>query len=97
MMDAKNPRTGQGARASKSTAADKSPSTPNHPENQPRRLWAVIVRRDVWGKIVVAIDPPSISHQPRTFRSHDEAVKHARDLAKLHDALFIDMVMEGDE
>lgn len=97
-MDKGKPRTGEtSARLSNSTARNEKPFTPNHPENQPRRVNAVLVKRGLWHNFAVTADPPSISHQPRYFRSHDEAVRHARDLAKRTDALFIDMAREGDE
>lgn len=83
-MDAKNPRTGQSARASKSTAADNRNPTQNTPETQPQaRPYRVVIAPDLWRRIVVSVEPATITRQPRSFPSYGEALAYAEGLAGL--------------
>lgn len=79
-MDTKNPRAG-GARASKSTAADTEAFSAISPEKQTRRPFAVVITRGLWRGCIVAIEPPTITRQPRSFPSHDAAMAYAVQLA----------------
>ena len=90
-MDTKNPRTGQSARVSKSTAADSRNLTPNpvHPQPQARQ-FRVIIARDLWQRCVVSVEPATITRQPRSFPNHGAAMAYAEGLAQLEGWPLID-------
>ncbi|GEM_PF-1872378 len=90
-MDTKNPRTGQSARASKSTAADNRNPTQNTPETQPQaRPYRVVIGRDLWQRCVVSVEPATITRQPRSFPNHGAAMAYAEGLAQLEGWPLID-------
>jgi hypothetical protein len=83
-MDTKNPRTGQSARVSKSTAADSRNLTSNPVHPQPRtRKFRVIIARDLWQRCVVSVEPATITFQLRSFPNHGTAIAHSEGLAHL--------------
>ncbi len=90
-MDTKNPRAGQDAGASKSTAADTEASTQNPAISQPQaRHFAVIVAPGLWRGCIVSVEPATITHQPRSFRDYPAAMAYAEDLARLEQWPIID-------
>jgi hypothetical protein len=64
--------------------------TPKQPESQTRRPFAVIIARDLWRRCVVCVEPPTCSHQPRSFPGHAEAMAFAEELARLEGWALID-------
>ncbi|MEE4537556.1 MAG: hypothetical protein V2J51_03570 [Erythrobacter sp.] len=83
-MDAKNPRTGQGARASKSNSADTETLSQFPAISQPcAHHYRVIIARDLWRRCVVSVEPATVTHQPRGFRDHGAAMAYAARLAEL--------------
>lgn len=90
-METKNPRTGQGAGASVSIAADTETLTRNPAFSQPtRRPFAVIIARDLWRRCIVCVEPPTCSRQPVSFPGHAEAMAYAEELARLEGWPLID-------
>lgn len=90
-MDTKNPRAGQDAGASKSTAADTEASNQNPAISQPQaRRFAVIVAPGLWRGCIVSVEPATVTHQPRSFRDYPAAIVFAEGLAHLEGWPIID-------